>query len=150
MFTVLLNTQTFACDKYVVGFKGIKDIFDNQAFVEYANKTDSCYKAFSFTHTGQAVKFISTLDVPYQLYGFSAGASSVGQVLASVKQHKMAMPYYVITVGAYKTTNVNFDKYNVKYNNYFDESGIGQKSPGMMIKGVGHANIQKFVNRSLD
>ena len=55
------------------------------------------------------------------------------------------MPEYVITIGAYKTTNVNFDKYGIKYNNYFDHSGLGQSSPGVFLD-VSHNKIQQKVN----
>lgn len=147
---ILTHTNIFACEKYVIGFKGIRDIFDNQAFIEYAVKKQSCHKSFSYTEINLAVKFISTLKVPYQLYGYSAGASSVGQTLSLLKKNKMPMPDYVITIGAYKTTDVNFSKYGIKYDNYFDESGQGQKGPGTMILNVGHDKIQKFITGSLD
>ncbi len=56
-------------------------------------------------------------------------------------------PKYIITIGAYKTTDVDFTKYNIKFDNYFDYSGIGQKSPGVHIKNVSHLNMQKHVNK---
>ena len=147
---IFYSTSSFACGQYVVGFKGINDIFDNDAFIEYANKKKSCYKAFSHLEVDQAVKFISKINMPYQLYGYSAGAGSVGRLLLLLKNHKIALPYYIITIGAYRTTDVNFTSYNIKYHNYFDESGLGQKSPGITITGIGHDKIQKFINRSID
>jgi hypothetical protein len=150
LFFILIHGTTFACEKYVIGFKGLRNIFDNQAFIEYTVKKQSCYKLFSHTEINSAVKFISILKVPYQLYGYSAGAASVGQTLSLLNKNKITMPEYVITIGAYKTTDVNFNRYGIKYDNYFDESGQGQKGPGTMISNVGHDKIQKFIVGSLD
>jgi hypothetical protein len=150
LLLMLYSISGIACDRYVVGFRGINDIFDNDAFVEYADKKKSCYKAFSHLEVDQAVKFISKIDMPYQIYGYSAGARSVGRALAFLKKDKIMMPYYIITIGAYRTADVNFTRYNIEYHNYFDESGLGQRSPGITIIGIGHDKIQKFINRSID
>ncbi len=133
-----------ACIGYVVAFKGLNDAFDNEALSVYADRLAYCNKSFSWNEEKNAIKFIETLNVPYQLYGFSRGAQSVLTVLNVAK----VKPEYVITIGAYKTTNVNFDKHNVRYNNFFDQSGVGQKSPGTYLN-VPHNMIQKEVNKIL-
>lgn len=131
-----------ACDGYVIGFKGLNDTFDMTSFEEYANIKNYCSKVYSWNEHVKAIDFINKTYKPYHLYGYSKGAETVGRVL----KHAKRKPKYVITMGAYKTTDVNFDKYKVKYNNYFDDSGIGQKSPGTFLK-VPHYQIQKEVNK---
>jgi hypothetical protein len=146
IFLAFVITPVLSCEKYVIGFKGLRNVFDTRAFADYAIAQKSCQQLFGHEQDQQAVKFISTLTVPYQLYGFSAGAATIGRILPVLTKQATAMPEYIITIGAYKTTNVNFNSYNIKYDNYFDESGQGQKSPGTMINGVGHAKIQSYVN----
>ena len=146
LFFAFVIAPASGCEKYVIGFKGLGNAFDTRAFADYSWTQKSCQRLFNHEQDNRAVKFISTLTVPYQLYGYSAGAATIGRVLLILKKQRTAMPEYIITIGAYKTANVNFDSYNIKYNNYFDESGQGQKSPGMMIKGVGHDMIQSHVN----
>ena len=131
-----------ACSGYVISFKGLNDVFDNEALSVYANRIAYCNKSFSWHREKDAIRFIETLNVPYQLYGFSRGAQTVSVVLNVVK----VKPEYVITIGAYKTFNVNFDKHNVRYDNFFDQSGVGQKSPGVYLN-VSHDMIQKEVNK---
>jgi len=133
-----------ACNGYVIAFKGLNDAFDNEALSVYANRIAYCSKSFSWNREKDAIKFIETLNVPYQLYGFSRGAQTVSVVLNTVK----VKPEYIITIGAYKTANVNFDKHNVRYDNFFDQSGVGQKSPGVYLN-VPHNMIQKEVNKIL-
>jgi len=133
---------TYACKGYVIGFKGLNNLFDIVAFNEYANKKDYCTRVYSWNEHLKAIDFINKTHKSYHLYGYSKGAQSVGKVLKQVQRK----PEYVITMGAYKTTDVNFDKYKVKYDNYFDDSGIGQKSPGTFLK-VPHYEIQKEVNK---
>ena len=134
---------SYSCNGYVLGFKGLNDSFDEKAFNFYVNKLNYCKKLYSWHNREGAIKFIKTLDVEYQLYGFSKGATTISYIL---QQPKIKKPEYVITVGAYKTTDVNFDRYKVKYNNYFDNSGKGQNSPGIFLN-VSHSEIQKEVNR---
>lgn len=134
--------SAFACQGVVVGFKGINDAFDHKAFARYAEKQGLCARAFSWHQTREAVKLIGSLSVPYQLYGYSKGAVSVSEVL----QHSaLKKPEFVITIGAYRTTDVNFDRYGVRYVNYFDSSGLGQRSAGIFLD-VSHWEIQKEVN----
>jgi hypothetical protein len=142
-FVLTVPIITHACTGYVIGFKGLNDAFDNDAFTTYSNHFNYCNKVYSWHQHDEALKFIHNLHVKYRLYGYSKGAATVEYIL---KNNKKKKPEYVITIGAYKTTNVNFDKYKVKYKNYFDDSGIGQKSPGMFLK-VPHSEIQKEVNK---
>lgn len=132
----------YSCNGYVIGFKGLDDIFDQQAFKEYADRRGYCSVSYSRHSVNLAIQHISTLSVPYRLYGYSAGSISVRSVLENKNIKK---PEFVITVGAYKTTDVNFDKFKVPYVNYFDHSGRGQKSPGIYLD-VSHNKIQQTVN----
>jgi hypothetical protein len=138
----LIPIIAYSCNGYVIGFKGKNDVFDNTAFSEYVKHKNYCKKTFSWNQHSDAIKFIERINVNYQLYGFSKGAETVSQVL----KQTLKQPEYVITVGAYKTVDVNFDKYNVKYNNYFDHSGLGQSSPGIFLD-VSHSKIQQKVNK---
>lgn len=137
-----IPSVAFACKGYVIGFKGLKDAFDMTSFEKYATIKNYCSKVYSWKEHVKAIDFINKTYKPYHLYGYSKGAETVGRVLKYAKRK----PKYVITMGAYKTTDVNFDKYKVKYDNYFDDSGIGQKSPGTFLK-VPHYQIQKEVNK---
>lgn len=133
-----------ACTGYVLGFKGKNNSFDQQAFAEYASMLGYCAKSYSWTDTKSALKFISSSAEPYQLYGYSMGAVSVREILHKVSRK----PEFVITIGAYKTADVNFDRFDVKYVNYFDSSGFGQISPGKFVF-VAHNQIQQAVNKIL-
>ena len=141
----LMPTLAFSCNGYLLGFKGKDDVFDNRAFREYATHLNYCYKTYSWHRVNDALKDLEDITVPYRLYGFSLGAVSV---LNFLKKTNVRKPEYVITVGAYKTTDVNFDKFEVNYNNFFDRSGIGQKSPGKFLN-VSHDKIQQEVNKFL-
>ncbi len=142
---MLFGSNAFACTGYVVGFKGLNDAFDHKAFNRYAKQIGFCGKVFSWHQDKQAVEFINQLKIPYQMYGFSRGAATITDVL---KQPLKTKPVFVITIGAYKTADVNFQKYQVKFANYFDQSGVGQKSPGMFIN-VSHFEMQEKVNQLL-
>jgi len=131
-----------ACSGYVFGFKGLNEHFDNEAFDVYVKRIGYCSKTYSWNQEEDAKRVIKSLKVPYQLYGFSKGAITVSTLLKS----ELKRPEYVLTIGAYKTVDVNFDKYGVKYNNYFDDSGRGQRSPGIFLD-VPHLMMQKEVNK---
>jgi hypothetical protein len=143
IFLSVLPALMHACTGYVIGFKGLNEAFDNDAFIAYSNHFNYCPKVYSWHQHNQALNFVHNLDVKYHLYGYSKGAATVGYVLKNTRKKK---PEYVTTIGAYKTTNVNFDEYNVEYENYFDNSGKGQKSPGVFLK-VPHSEMQKQVNK---
>jgi hypothetical protein len=148
-FCILLFTNkgfctplfTNPCKGYVIGFKGLNESFNSVAFQKYADRLGYCGKSFSWFQDKEALQYIQTLKKPYRLYGFSRGAQTISVVLKQTK----TKPEYVLTIGAYKTTNVNFDEHRVRYDNFFDQSGIGQKSPGVFFN-VSHADIEKEVS----
>ncbi len=133
-----------ACVGYVVAFKGLNDSFDDTAFKTYVIRNGYCGKTFSWNNHKDAIKFINSVNVPYKMYAFSKGAETISIVLKQVENK----PEYIITIGAYKTTNVDFTKYNITFDNFFDNSGIGQTSPGIYLN-VPHNLIQKEVNKIL-
>ncbi len=131
------------CNNYIIAFRGLEDAFDKEAFLQYANIKSSCYKIFNWQQVDHAVDFINNLATDYEFYGFSKGAWSVSKTLTKVK-HK---PKYIITIGAWHTTDVDFSKYNIKFNNFFDHSGRNQKSPGTHIYNVPHMRMQNHINK---
>lgn len=146
LVTIILTVPVLvhACTAVVVAFKGLNDLFDHKAFAEYvATYPGYCGLSYSWHEHKLAQQTVDKLQVPYQLYGFSQGASTVHKIL---KQNLHKPPEYVITIGAYKTADVNFAKYGVPFDNYFDQSGTGQKSPGIFLN-VPHMLMQSAVNQ---
>ncbi len=143
LLLLFYSTNIYSCSGYVIGFKGLNEVFDIKSFNDYVKTTNYCSKIYNWNQEKEAIMFINDLQDPYQLYGFSRGAASVFTIMNQLNSKK---PEYIITVGAYKTANVNFDKFQVKYQNYFDHSGRGQKSPGIFLD-VSHADIQREVNK---
>ncbi len=137
-----LPTISFACKGYVIGFKGLNDAFDQKAFMSYADRIGYCGKSYSWNEIKSPAKLISNTTLPYQLYGYSMGASSVRTLLKT----NVRKPEFILTIGAYRTTDVNFDSYGIRYENYFDNSGRGQSSPGTFLN-VSHSQIQQEVNK---
>jgi hypothetical protein len=140
---LLYASSVNACVGYVVAFRGQNDVFDQSALEKYANHLSYCYKVFGWYQFKDAVLFINSIDENYQLYGFSKGAETISRLL---KNSSIRKPEYVLTIGAFRTTDVDFKKYNIKFDNYFDDSGRGQLSPGVFLS-VSHSKIQKEVNR---
>jgi hypothetical protein len=140
--TLFLPITVYACTGYVFGFKGLNNQFDIEAFNVYVKRTGYCSKTYDWNQVNDAIQAIRLLEVPHQLYGFSKGAETISTLL----KMKLKKPEYVLTIGAYKTVDVNFDKYNVRYKNYFDDSGRGQQSPGIFLN-VPHMMMQKEVNK---
>ena len=89
-----------------------------------------------------AANFINQKNKSYQLYGFSAGASAIVQVLKKVKR----MPNFVLTIGAWYTTDVDFGDYEINFDNFFDDSGRQQQSPGIHVYNISHGKMQEYVN----
>ena len=141
---LFLPTMALACNGYVIGFKGKHDIFDHKSFKAYANSIEYCAKSYSWQDTESAKQLIKNTTVPYQLYGYSMGVSSVKKILTQ----NLRKPEFILTIGAYRTTDVNFDVYGVRYANYFDHSGLGQTSPGTFLN-VSHDKIQHEVNKTI-
>ena len=137
---LFVSSVASACDSYMIGFRGQGGVFNQKAFLQYALKRSDCVKVFNFTDINQAIVFINKLDVPYSLYGFSAGASSIRRVLAKVNKK----PKYIITVGALYSTNVDFTATGIPFDNFFDDSGRGNKGPGTHIR-ISHGQIQQYV-----
>jgi len=142
IFLLLLFTNpAVACKSYIIGFRGLDSAFDHSAFYDYAKKRTDCTVVFNHNEYKRAIRFVNQLRVPYELYGYSAGAATAMTVVKRAKR----MPGYVITMGAYYSTDVDFYKYEIDYDNFFDASGIGQKSPGIHVKNVAHDRIQRYV-----
>jgi len=141
--SLFLPCVSLACDSYVIGFRGKGGAFDVNAFNEYAGT--KCTRLYEAGQPDDAVNFIKNIDVPYELYGFSLGATSFGTVLKKVT----VKPKFVLTIGAHRTADVDFSKYGVRYKNYFDNSGIGQKSPGIYVKNIEHMAMQQYVNKEI-
>ena len=139
-----LPAISFACKGYVIGFKGINDVFDQQAFISYANHIGYCGKSYSWNEIKSPTKLISNINLPYQLYGYSMGAVSIRNFLKTISRN----PEFILTIGAHRTTDVNFDSYGIRYENYFDNSGLGQASPGTFLN-VSHNKIQQEVNKRI-
>lgn len=132
-----------SCSSFVIGFKGSKGAFDQQAFLTYVGAR--CWHVFRAEETEQALQLIQGIRVPFELYGFSLGAQSVREVLKRTPKK----PVFVLTLGAYHTANVNFDSYQIPYFNIFDDSGSQQKSPGIKIFGVPHMRLQAYANQHI-
>ncbi len=137
---MLWPAVTLACSGWVIGFRGLNEVFDYEAFADYAQTQNLCFRSFGWQDSVEAERFVQRIRTPYQLYGFSRGAATVAQML---KQGRVR-PQSVITVGAYRTVDVNFDRYGIPYRNYFDRSGQGQRSPGIFLD-VEHGRVQRAV-----
>ncbi len=140
---VMPTTPPSACDSYIVGFRGLNRAFDQRAFDQYADQRGSCSLVYDYTEADLATQFVDTIAEPYELYGYSAGAVAVRQVL----QRAQRLPQYVMTVGALASVDVDFTRYGVRFDNWFDESGRGSRSPGRYIPRVSHDRIQAYINR---
>ena len=137
---MLWPAVTLACSGWVIGFRGQNEVFDHDAFADYAVIQGRCFRSFSWNQGTEAERMLTALKVPYQLYGFSRGAETV----ASLLRQGRVRPDSVITVGAFRTVNVNFDRHGIPYRNYFDRSGQGQRSPGVYLD-VDHGQVQRTV-----
>lgn len=127
----------------LIGFKGKYGSFDYKAFNELANKKG--LKPIIANETSRLYLINLIQNNPnYELYGYSKGAAIVSYVVSMVHQNNMNKPKSIITVGAYRNTDVDFRKYNIHFENYFDDSGKGQKSPGIFVK-VPHDKIMRYV-----
>ena len=140
---LLYSATTYAaCASYVIGFRGMGGAFDQTAFDRYAERNAACSLVYNSEEVDAAVQFIGGTTGSYQLYGFSAGASSIVQVLRLVKR----MPQFVLTIGAWYTVDVDFTRYGIDFDNFFDASGRQQQSPGIHVYNVSHGRMQEYVN----
>ena len=143
---LLFSAITQACTGWVIGFRGLNDAFDQVAFKNYAQRLGYCAQAFGWHQQTQALKKISKLTTPYHLYGYSKGAESVKLLLGKLWSSESPMPRYIITIGAWRSVDLDFYEYAIPFSNYFDNSGGGQRSPGVFLS-VDHHRIQEEVNR---
>jgi hypothetical protein len=144
LLLLLFPIHAIACSNYVIGFKGLNDVFDHASFNQYANHLGACAKVYKWHQYIQAVQFVEQNRVKYTVYGFSKGAEATFKFMQLVG-HK---PTFIVTVGAHGTTNVNFSQFGVEFLNVFDYSGKGQQSPGIHLS-VSHYKIQQEANKYL-
>jgi len=141
-------TTTQAHDKhyrgFVIGFTGLNEAFDDSAFVAFARDRSLIPIKLSWKQENVALTIIHGSRGYYELYGFSKGAETVGAV---IKKKVGRPPGCATTVGAYRTTNVDFRLYKIPFINYFDASGRGNTGPGIFIDNVDHSSIQSHINR---
>jgi hypothetical protein len=71
------------------------------------------------------------------------GAASINAMMRVIERKRLPYPRSIITVGAYRTVNVNYKRYGVPFVNYYDNSGRG---PGKYIN-VPHNLIMREVNK---
>ena len=142
MFAMSLHAQ--ACTGSLVVFRGLNDVLDQHAVQQYAKHYNLCMRVFSWQQHHEAIAVIDRGINNYHLYGFSKGAESAMKVVQYVKRK----PTLVVTVGAYKTTDVDFSKFNINFINIFDRSGLGQRSPGVFVD-VPHYKAQQAANQIL-
>lgn len=136
----VLSINSQACTSYMIGFRGDQGQFDQLAFREFADRYTDCNKVFNHTDITMAIQFINLIQVSYELYGYSAGASSIKHVLTRVNR----FPRYIITIGALSSTDVDFTNTEINFDNFFDPSGRGTRSPGIHVN-VSHSQIQRYV-----
>jgi len=142
IFLLLLFTNpVLACKSYIIAFKGLDSAFDHTAFHDYADPRAECTLVFKHTEAARAIRFVNRNRVPYELYGYSAGAATAMTVVRQARRK----PNYVLTVGAYYSTDVDFGRYDIDFDNFFDASGAGSTSPGIHVKNVAHSRIQRYV-----
>ena len=140
----LFFSSSVIAKDFIIGFKGMNEQFDTEAFIIFAQKRNLKPYVFNANQVSSAVRLIKSKKKNYELYGYSLGAVSVRETLTILKRENVHMPTFIITVGAYKTTNVNFTDFDVNFFNFFDDSGKGSLSPGLYIP-VPHHQIMRYV-----
>lgn len=140
----LFFSSSVIAKDFIIGFKGMNEQFDTEAFIVFAQKRNLKPYVFGANQVSSAIRLIKSKKKNYELYGYSLGAVSVRETLTILKKENVHMPTFIITVGAYKTTNVNFTDFDVNFFNFFDDSGKGSLSPGLYIP-VPHHQIMRYV-----
>jgi hypothetical protein len=130
---------------FIIGFTGLNETFDHQAFFKFAKSRKLLPIVVSWRQETVAYNIINNSFGYYELYGFSKGAETTYSLMNRLVKNNVRKPDFIITIGAHKDTNVDFGKFNVKFNNYFDVSGIGSRSPGIYVKNREHLKMQEFV-----
>lgn len=146
MIVCLLWSTTAGAGEFIVGFRGHNNVFDHKAFIEFARQRNLEPIEFGAHDVEKAARYISSRSEDYELYGFSAGAWSVKQVLSLQHMTHGRMPRHVTTVGAHPSVDVDFAKWNVSFSNYFDDSGRKHRSPGQHMS-VPHGRAMQHVNQ---
>ena len=144
LFLLLFISSSAIAKDFIIGFRGMNEQFDTESFIIFAQKRNLKPYVFSANQVSSAVRLIKSKKQNYQLYGYSLGAVSVRETLTILKKENVHMPTFIITVGAYRTTNVNFKDFDVEFFNFFDDSGKGSLSPGLYIP-VPHHQIMRYV-----
>lgn len=129
---------------FIIGFTGLNEAFDDSAFTNFARDRRLIPIKLSWTQESVALTLIRNSQGYYELYGFSKGAETVKSV---VRRRVGRLPGCVTTVGAYRTTNVDFRPDRVPFLNFFDASGRGNPAPGLFLDNVGHSSIQSHINQ---
>lgn len=129
---------------FVIGFTGLNEAFDDSAFATFARDRRLIPIKLSWTQEATALTIIRNSQGYYELYGFSKGAETVKSV---VRKRVGRLPGCVTTVGAYRTTNVDFRPDRVPFLNFFDASGRGNPAPGLFLDNIDHSSIQSHINR---
>jgi hypothetical protein len=142
--TLLCPLETYANDCVIIGFRGLKGQFDQEAFEKYAQMRGLYPIALEHTDLDLAMSIIEE-ERCYHLYGFSKGAETVMKMVRKAYDKLYPSPIDVITIGAYKSANVDFRPYNIRFKNYYDKSGEGQKTPGTYVAGIPHMKMQQYV-----
>lgn len=132
----------------IIGYRGKGGAFDVNAFKEYANKRNLQPFILNSFDTNNTITLINK-HRNYQFYGYSMGAASVSYMMKVIRRKRLPDPKRIITVGAYRTVDVNYTKYKVPFINYFDRSGRGQRSPGIYIN-VDHNKIMSYINKLME
>lgn len=130
---------------FIIGFTGLDETFDHQAFFKFSRSRKLLPIVVSWRQEIVAYNIINNSVGYYELYGFSKGAETTYKLMNRLVKNKVRKPDFIITIGAHKDANVDFSKFDVKFSNYFDSSGIGSRSPGIYIKNREHLKMQDFV-----
>lgn len=129
---------------FVIGFTGLNEAFDDSAFATFARDRQLIPIKLSWTQESVALTLIRNSQGYYELYGFSKGAETAKSV---VRKRVGRSPGCVTTVGAYRTTNVDFRPDRVPFLNFFDASGRGNPGPGLHLDNIDHSSIQLHINQ---
>lgn len=144
---IFLLIPNLAHSQIIIGFKGAGGAFDNNAFYELAEKRNLRPIIVS-TYSRLTIINLIKDNPNYELYGYSKGAAVVSYMVNMIHNSGLPKPQRITTVGAYHSTNVDFRPYGIRFENYFDSSGAGNKSPGYHIGGVSHSAIMRYVTEN--